>query len=173
MRCKVWLATLILIMIVVIGCGPLNRWAEQRSIEETRVAEEYPYAVYPISEENKAKLCQALSLPPDSKLCQPGTEVMHWDVFETIEDEFPVDETSYSEVEAKLGTFPHIKNESTGLNGEIIALWYDYGLTEYEGACIFFEISLEDQNTIKRILSSSPGRSGSGWNSVTCGPFER
>lgn len=171
MRQKLLLAVLVVVALAGTGCRQLDNWAEQRAVEQTREAEEYPYAVYPISEESKAKLCRALSLPPENKLCQFNTEVMHWDVFETIEEEFPVGETPYSEVEAKLGMFPHVREESIGPDGTLIGLWCDYGLTEYKGACIFFEISLEDQSTVKRILSSSPGRSGSGMNPTICGPF--
>ncbi len=171
MRHRLWLVTLMIVTVTGLGCRQLNNWSEQRSLEQTREAEEYPYAVYPISEESKGKLCQALSLSPEDKLCQSGTEVMHWEVFERIEEEFPVGETPYSEVEAKLGSFPHVRRGPKREDGTLISLDYAYGLTEYKGACIYFHIDLDDLSTVERILASSPGRSGSGMNPTVCAPF--
>lgn len=170
MRHRLWLVILMIVIVTSPGCQQLNDWSEQRSVEQTREAEEYPYVVYPISEESKDKLCQALSLGPEDKLCQSGTEVMYWEVFERIEKEFPVGKTLYSEVEATLGSFPHIRDESVHPDGTIVGLRYEYGLTEYKGACVYFYINL-DNSTIERIGTSSPGRSGSGMNPTKCGPF--
>lgn len=171
MQRRLGMGILLVLVVTVLGCRQWYNWSEQRNLELTRVAEAYPYAVYPISEESKAKLCQALALPPEDTLCQFGTEVMHWEVFETIKEVFPVGETLYSDVEAKLGSFPHVRQDPKLENGTLISLEYVYGLTEYKGACIFFHINLDDLSTIERIGVSSPGRSGSGMNPTVCEPF--
>lgn len=165
------MVTLVVLVIGGSACRSLTNWSEKGSAEQTRVAEVYPYAVYAIREESKAKLCLALSLPEDDKFCQTGTKVTHWDVVKKIEEQFPVGETPYSEVEAKLGSFPHVRNEWKREDGTRISLDYVYGLTEYKGACITFLINLDDLSTVERILASSPGRSGSGTNDPICGAF--
>lgn len=158
-------------LIIACGCRQLENWSEQRSLEQTREAEEYPYAVYPISEESKAKLCAALSLPPDDKICQANTEVMEWEVVERVRKVFPIDKTTYSQVEARLGSFPHVREEWKDKDGGLISLKHIYGLTEYKGACVYFWIDLDDLETVVRINSSSPGRSGSGSSPTVCAPF--
>lgn len=165
------LATLLLVALTSLGCRVLSDWSTERSLEQTRVAEEYPYAVYPISEESKAKLCQALALPQDDEFCQPETEVTHWDVADKIEEMFPAGKTQYSEVEAKLGSFPHVLQAPKNESGALISLRYVYGLTEYEGACVSFYIDLNDQSTVTRIGVTTPGESGSGSNQTICAPF--
>lgn len=170
MRHRLGLVVLLTVA-TVLGCRQSHNWPEQRNLELTREAEEYPYAVYPISEESKAKLCQALSLSSKDKLCQYGTEAMHWEVVKTIEEEFPTGETPYNVVEAKLRSFPHVQVDPKREDGTLISLDYVYGLTEYKGACVYFVISLDDLSTVERILASSPGRSGSGMNPTVCEPF--
>lgn len=154
-----------------LGCRVFGNGSIERQIEQTREAEAYPYAVYPISEISKAKLCKALALPAEDEICRPDTEVMHWDVVEKIEDEFPVGETQYREVEAVLESFPHKRIAPEREDGTLISLEYVYGLTEYEGACIYFHISLEDMSTVERIGASTPGRSGSGMSPTLCAAF--
>lgn len=161
---------LIALVVTTLGCRQLNNWSERRSVSETREAKEYPYEVYPISEESKAKLCQALSLPAEDTFCFPGTQVLHSDVWQKVMEVFPVGETSYSEVEAKLGEFPHVRRAPTREDGSLLYLEYVYGLTEYEGACIYFWIDLEDMSTITRILASSP-QASSGPIPTVCEPF--
>lgn len=155
-----------------VGCQQIRHWSEQRQLEATRIAEEYPYVVYSISEESKTKICMALTLPPEDELCQADREVMAWEVVKRVKEVFPVGQTAYSEVEAKLGSFPHIREAPTREDGTLIGLRYIYGLTEFKGACLSFYINLDDLTTVDRINATSPGRSGSGWNATTCGPFE-
>lgn len=171
MRHRLGLVFLLIIAAIGFGCRELDNWPRQHSLEQTREAEEYPYAVYPISEESKAKLCEALSLPAENKLCQASTNVTHWDVAETIKNEFPVGETPYSKVEARLRSFPHVRLDPKREDGTLISLEYVYGLTEYKGSCVYFVINLDDLSTVEQIVESTPGRSGSGMNLTTCEPF--
>lgn len=56
MRHRLGLVVLLTVA-TVLGCRQSHNWPEQRNLELTREAEEYPYAVYPISEESKARFC--------------------------------------------------------------------------------------------------------------------
>lgn len=164
-----WVAVLVVVM-TSLGCRQVEKWSAERSLAQTREAEEYPYEVYPISEESKAKLCAALSLAADDDFCVLGTTIMHGDVYRKIVEEFPVGETSYSEVEAKLGSFPHVREAPLREDGSLISLEYAYGLTEYEGACVYFWIDLEDKSTVTNILASFP-RASTGGIPTVCSPF--
>ena len=142
---------------------------EQKQVQATWEAEQYPWAVYPISAESKAALCQALALQAEDDLCREDTEIMFADVVQKIKELFPVGETTYDEVEIKLASFPYSVEESRQPDGTLVGLWYVYRLTEYKGACIYFQIDLNDGKTIDRIGSSSLG---SGPIPTTCGPPE-
>lgn len=158
--------TVLVFVLIGIGCG---QTAEQRQAQATWEAEQYPWAFYPISEESKAALCQALELSTEDEFCQEGTEVRHQDVFAKVKEVFPVNRTTYDEVEAKLGRFPHVAEESRQPDGTLVGLWHAYRLTEYQGACIYFQISLKDSRTIEKIGATSLG---SGPGPTTCGPSE-
>lgn len=149
------------VILLSAGCGQVNAYVQQKHARATWVAENYPWAVYPISEESKMAICDALALPADDDFCQPGTEVDHGDVLTKIRKVFPVGKTRYAQVEAKLGQFPHTIEESRQPDGDLVGLRYVYRLTEYEGACVSFYISLDDLETIDRIdatgLGSGPG----------------
>lgn len=160
---------LFVLTLTCIGCGQLGASPEQIEARATWEAEQYPWAFYPISEESKAALCQALELPSDDAICQEGIEVRHQDVFDKINEIFPVNETFYEEVEAQLGDFPHAIEESRQPDGTLVGQRYVYRLTEYEGACIFFYINIDDNKTVERIGATGLG---SGPSPTTCGPSE-
>lgn len=165
------IASFVLIAVLVIlfssGCGAAE-FIEDVKIAKTRRAEEHPWAVYPISEESKQKLCEALELAADDWFCRPGSEVDHNNVYRKIREVFPVGKTLYPDVEAKLGSFPHLLEENTNDDGELIGLWYIYRLSEYQGACIYFRIDLEDRLTVDEIFASNLGSSGTA--PPVCGP---
>lgn len=121
-----------------------------RATGEVSERERYPWGFYPISEQSKAALCQVLALSPQDKLCQLGTSVYHRDVASAVEEAFPPGRTTYTEVEVKLGSFPHERQESRLPDGTLTSLVYAYQLTEYEGACVYFVLDINTQ-VIKRI----------------------
>lgn len=151
------------------GCGQIGRSAEEKSAYATWQAEQYPWAFYPISEDSKIALCQALSLPADDNFCQEGQDVWHEDVFEIVKELFPVNQTSYDEVEAKLGNFPHSIEESRQPDGTLVSLGYVYRLTNYKGACIIFFVNPSDKKTLEKIIATGIG---SAPGPTTCGPSE-
>jgi hypothetical protein len=157
------------LVVISVGCGQIGGSAEQRQARATWEAEQYPWAVYPISEESKAALCQTLGLLAEDDFCQEGTEVRHEDVFAKVKEVFPINQTTYDEVEARLGDFPHLVEESRQPDGTLVGLWHIYRLTEYRGACIYFQIDLKDNRTIEKIGATSLG---SGPSPTTCGPSE-
>lgn len=161
--------TLLVLAFIAVGCGQIGISAEQKQARATWEAEQYPWAFYPISEESKAALCQALGLAPDDDFCQEGIEVRHQDVFAKVKEVFPIDLTTYDEVEAKLGAFPHAVEETRQPDGTLVSLRYVYRLTEYEGACISFYVTLDNNRTVERIGATSLG---SGPGPTICGPSE-
>jgi len=161
--------TLLALVLACVGCGQLAASSEQNEERATWEAEKYPWAFYPISEESKASLCQALELPADDEICQEGIEVRHQDVFNKIKEIFPVNETSYDKVAEKLEEFPNSTEESRRPDGTLVSLRHVYRLTEYEGACIYFQIDLDDKNTVTRIYATSLG---SGPTPTACGSLE-
>jgi hypothetical protein len=154
--------------LLCLGCGFVDRYYQQKSERATWVAEQYPWAVYPITEESKSALCQALDLPPDDDFCEPRKEIRHEAVLNKIREVFPEGRTTYPEVERLLGHYPHLVEESLHPDGTIVSRRYVYGLTEYEGACISFYISLDGREIVDRIGASGLG---SGPSPTTCGPF--
>lgn len=154
-------------MLFCTGCSQIQSYAEKRSIRATRQAELYPWIYYPISEESKAALCEVLELPDNDGLCWEGIPILHQYVVEKIKDTFPEKHTSYSEVEAKLGDFPHSVERIRQPDGTLIVSGYVYRLTEYKGACITFLISQDDNEIVEKIISSGLG---SGPSPTTCGP---
>lgn len=158
---------LFLPLLLMIGCS--GRTAEERRAYATWQAEQYPWAFYPISEESKRELCEVLALPDNDVLCLEWTKILHKEVVDKIERTFPVEETSYAEIEAVLGNFPHSVEESRQPNGNLVGLWYVYRLTEYEGACIYFQIDLGDMETVKEISSNGLG---TGPGPTQCGPAD-
>lgn len=149
--------TLLVFAFIGVGCGQIGVSAEQRGVQATREAEQYPWVFNPISEESKAALCQALELSADDDFCLEGTEIKHHDVFEKIKEVFPINQTTYDEVEAKLGNFPHSVQETLQPDGTSGGLWHVYQLTEYQEALIYFQIDLNDKKTIERIFPSGLG----------------
>lgn len=156
--------TVLVFLIIGAGCGQI---AEQRQAQATWEAEQYPWAFYPISEESKASLCQALGLSTEDEFCQSGTEVRHQDVLAKVKEVFPINRATYNEVEAKLGTYPHAAEESRQPDGTLVGLRYVYRLTDYQGACVYFYISLKDNRTVEKIGATNLG---SGPGPTTCGP---
>ena len=156
---------LIVLLMPLVACSGIT--AEERRAFATQQAEQYPWAFYPISEESKNVLCQVLELSSKDELCQTGTEILHQDVVEQVQELFPVNETTYKEVEARLGDFPHSIEESKQPNGNLVGLRHVYRLTEYEGACIYFQIDLNDSQTVKRIYSTGLGTAP---GPILCGP---
>ena len=71
-----------------------------------------------------------------------------------LEDVFPVKKTTFSQVEERLSRFPHIREVTYDPYGNMNSLSYVFRLTEYEGACTVFQISLEDLETVERIYGS-------------------
>ncbi|MBK8900433.1 MAG: hypothetical protein IPM53_04555 [Anaerolineaceae bacterium] len=159
------LKVLFLLLFLMVGCS--GRTAEERRAYATWEAEQYPWAFYPIGEESKQELCKALALPENDVLCLERTKILHEDVVDAIRRRFPVDKTSYAEVETALGDFPHSKEESRQPNGNLVGLRYVYRITEYEGACVYFQIDLEDMETIRKIYSSGLGTAP---GPTRCGP---
>lgn len=155
------------LLLLMIGCS--GRTAEERRAYATWQAEQYPWAFYPISEESKRELCRVFALPDNDVMCLDWTEILHKDVVEKIRKLFPANETKYEEVEAILGDFPHSVEESRQPNGNLVGLRYVYRLTEYEGACIYFQISLEDLETIEKIFSTGLGTAP---GPTQCGPID-
>ncbi len=147
--------------VVCQGFGALRPAAEEainvRATEEARKRERYPWGYYPISEESKAALCQALGLSSQDALCQPNSPVYHWQVVRKIETMFPPGRTSYAEVEAKLGRFPHDREESRQPDGTLVGIRYVYQLTNYEGACTVFQVDLTGTKVERIYASQVPG----------------
>ena len=158
-----------LLLLSCTGRGKIDNVIEQRRIKATREAEMYPWLVNPISEESKTTLCKALERSPDDRICQAGTRIIHSYVFEKVQEVFPAGQTSYVEVEAKLGDFPHYLEETKRPDGTLVGMRYVYRLTEYEGACIYFYVNAGDKITIERIGATNLG---SGYIPTTCGPGE-
>lgn len=158
---------LLLLLLFTIGC--FGQTAEERRAYATWQAEQYPWAFYPISEESRQELCEVLESPEWSKLCREDAEALHKHVLDDVQRRFPVDETSYSEIEAVLVDYPHKVEESRNPNGNLVGLWYVYRLTEYEGACIYFQINEEDFQTLERIMSSGLGTAP---GPTRCGPAD-
>lgn len=156
---------LTIVLTLFVACS--GKTAEERRAYATWQAEQYPWAFYPISQESKNELCQVLELSTDDELCQTGTEILHKNVVEKVQELFPVDATNYAEVEAKLRDFPHSVEESRQPNGNLVGLRHVYRLTEYEGACIYFQINLNDSQTVERIYSTSLGTAP---GPTRCGP---
>jgi hypothetical protein len=149
-RQRVWLALMVVVLLVS-ACQEVATLPEAMSARATRQAHDYPWGFYPISEESKATLCQALALPPEDTLCQQGTLVYHEDVAKKVEAVFPPGHTTYAEVEAKLGQFPHNREESRHPDGTLVSLRYVYQLANYEGACTYFYVDEEDNKTVWQI----------------------
>lgn len=160
---------LILLLFLLFAIGCFGQTAEERRANATLQAERYPWVVYPISEESRQELCEVLDSPEWSKLCRENTEALHKHVLDEVQRRFPVDETSYSEIEAVLGDFPHKVEESRRPNGELVSLRHVYRLTNYEGACIYFHMNLENPDMLSRIGSSGLG---TGPSSTRCGPAD-
>lgn len=169
-----WL-TLITVILVIAGCQQVTTLRQGIRAAATAEAERYPWAVYPISEESKAALCEALALPPQDELCQQGTAIYFWDVVRKVKVVFPSSHTTYAEVEAKLGNFPHVREESRQPDGTLVSLRYAYHLTEYEGACIDFYLDISEGKDVKgcvvtRIDNSKPPGLFDGPIPEKCGP---
>jgi hypothetical protein len=157
----------LILMIIGIGCSQIRTSTEEKQLQATRQVQQYPWVYYPIGEESKVALCQALQLPDNDNLCREGIPVMHQDIVEKVKEVFPINETTYDEVEARLGDFPHSLEETRQPSGTLVGLRQVYRLTEYKGACIYFQISLDASKTLERIYASSLG---SGPSPTTCGP---
>lgn len=167
-RRPVWLAlvagAVVVVALVAVACqgiAALRPAVQQiinaRATEQAWKVERYPWGYYPISEESKAALCQALALPAHDPLCQPGRPVYHWQVVRKIEAMFPPGRTSYAEVEAKLGRFPHAREESRQPDGTLVGVWYVYELTNYKGACTWFQVDLTGTKVERIDASQVPG----------------
>jgi len=160
MKRKTFLITLILF--AVMGFGYITFRAAmvgQRYIRDYRsdIATrqvEYPWHYYPLSEESKQALCRALMLPQEHKMCRHGVDVMFREAVSVLRETFPEGNTPYSLVEERLGGFPHIKQQTDDYIGHLNSIDYVYQITEYEGACVFFQIDLNDLETVDRIYSS-------------------
>lgn len=171
-KSKKWVVLLVLATISV-ACqanSTLRTLSENRAIAATKEAERYPWAVYDISIDSQQKLCDALELSTDDEFCQSENRVNHWDVYKKIEEIFPPNETKYAEVESKLGNLPHVREESRHPNGHLVSLRYAYQLTEFEGACVYFFLDLQNEQTVVRIMATtrelgSPQR-------TKCGPAD-
>lgn len=165
---KIWILA-VFAGVFMSGCQHFGKAQQALSIAATREAERYPWAVYPIKEESKRKICDALQLPQHDIFCQPGNPVDHWDVYEKIVEVFPPGRTAYREVELALGEFPHVTEEARLPDGTLTSLTYVYQLTEYEGACVYFDID-DSLTTIEKISATkrdilSPQR-------TKCGPAD-
>ena len=171
MRVQKWWLVLLLLLVLVLGggCHQIAEIREARRAAATAKAERYPWAIYPISEESKRALCDALDLPAEDPFCEPGRPVDHWDVYKKVKALFPPG-TPYAEVEAKLGRFPHVKEESRQPDGTLVGLRYVYQLTEYEGACIYFQLDLKSKKLVTRVYATTLG---SGPQRPKCGPADR
>ena len=154
-----------LLFILLFGClgysfiiymiaNVVQDWRQERQVAAATRAVEYPGLYYPISEESKQALCAALSLPPEHSMCRPNREVMFRETNDALWEVFPEKKTTFSQVEERLSSFPHIKEVTYDLDGNINSLSYVFRLTEYEGACTVFQISLEDLETVERIYGS-------------------
>lgn len=132
----------------------LQDWRQDRQVAAATRAVEYPWLYYPISEESKQALCAALSLPPKHFMCRPNREVMFRETNDALREIFPEKKTSFSQVEERLSSFPHIKEVTYDPYGNMNSLSYVFQLTEYEGACTIFQISLQDHETVERIYGS-------------------
>jgi len=129
-------------------------WRQDRQVAAATRAVEYAWLYYPISEVSKQTLCAALSLTPEHSMCRPNREVMFRETNDALREVFPEKKTSFSQVEERLSSFPHIKEVTYDLDGNMNSLSYVFRLTEYEGACTVFQISLEDLETVEGIYGS-------------------
>ena len=129
-------------------------WRQDRQIAAATRATDYPWLYYPISDASKQALCGALSLPSEHSLCRPNQEVMFRETFFAPVDAASVKKTTFSQVEERLSSFPHVKEVTYDPYGNMNSLRYVFRLTEYEGACTVFQISLEDHETVERIYGS-------------------
>ena len=164
-----WLLPVLLLLSLAGACQPVTKIIKEREAAATAEAERYPWTVHPISEESKQALCEALDLPAEDPFCEPGRPVKHWDVYRKVKKLFPPG-TPYEEVEAKLGRFPHVKEESRQPDGTLVGLWYVYQLTEYEGACIYFEI--DPNGAIVKNVDATR-RDTSAPQRTKCGPADK
>lgn len=129
-------------------------WRQDRQAAAATRAVDYPWLYYPISEESKQALCAALSLPPEHAVCRANREVMFGETSKTLREVFPEKKTTFSQVEERLSSFPHIKEVTYDLDGNMNSFRYVFRLTEHEGACTVLQISLEDLETVERIYGS-------------------
>lgn len=140
--------------ILYVMANIVQDWRQDRQVAAATRAVDYPWLYYPISEESKQALCAALSLPPEHSMCRPNREVMFGETYYALREVFPEKKTTFSQVEERLSSFPHIKEVTYDVYGNMNSFRYVFRLTEYEGACTVFQISLEDLKTVERIYGS-------------------
>lgn len=112
-KVPLWLILLLACMgysyILYVVANALQDWRQDRQAAATTRAVDYPWLYYPISEASKQALCAALSLPPEHLMCRPNHEVMFGETFGALREVFPEKKTTFSQVEDRLSSFPHIK----------------------------------------------------------------
>lgn len=160
---------LLCVFIGCIGCSQISKSLEEKRAHATWEAEQYPWAFNPINTESQLQLCQALGISTDDEFCHVDSPMKHQDIYEKMQEHFPINKTMYSEVEAKLGHYPHSREETRQPDGTLVGIRYAYRLSEYEGACIYFQVNLADNQTIERIGTSGLG---TGPSPTTCGPTD-
>lgn len=153
------------------GCG-LAQIPDSIHRYETRQAARYPWTVKAIDEEHKAKLCQALRLKSNDLFCQAETRVTTTELMQTVQQRFPVNRTTYSEVATALQDFPVVVEESKSPTGMVTGRRYAYLLAQFRGFCTYFEVNLDTQ-TVNRIYNTKAPGLSDGPIPEVCGPAIR
>jgi hypothetical protein len=91
------------------------------------------------------------------------------DLFEVLQERFPENKTSYSEIAEVLAGYPVGVEESTSPDGTVTSRVYVYLLTEFDGFCVYFGTTDLHSEIIERVYASSLG---SGPSPTTCGSQE-
>ncbi len=147
---------LLIWVFLVSGCIVSEVPANVRRYQATRAAR-YPWTAEAIDEESKARLCAALELDPNNPFCQPGVQVATEDLMAVLRKRFPENKTSYEEVAKVLQGFPVVVEESINPEGEVTSRTYAYLLTQFEGFCVYFDVDLVTNTTIRIDNIKAPG----------------
>jgi hypothetical protein len=132
---------------------------------DPETAQKHPWLVQPVQPETKTFFCEKLDLEADHSVCEPDKNVLASDLLRVLQQQFPEEETLYSEVEQVLEGYPVEAEESKTPDGTVTSRRYVYLLTEFDGFCVYFYTDLQT-GMVTRIGSSSVG---SGPSRSVCG----
>jgi hypothetical protein len=113
-----------------------------------------PWAIQPLRLETKEYFCTKFSLPSTHPVCQPERDVFAKDLIPIVEQRFPVNTTSYSEVAKTLDGYPVAVEGSKSPDGIVSSRTYVYSLTEFDGFCVYFVMNDVQSEMVERVLWS-------------------